>query len=365
MHHCNTRDQNRSLHARERIDLKELDPSTAIEMYLKDKNNEYAESTLKSHRSRLSQFVEYCNREEIENLNTLTGRDLHNYRMARREDGGLNIVSEKTQQDTLRVFIRWCEAIDAVQPRLSEKVQSPSLTKEQNARDEMISAEQASSIVAHLEKYQYASLEHVVWLLLTKTGMRIGTEHALDVDDYRSGAADPHLEVHHRPGETPIKNRKAGERCIFLTESTCRVIDDFCDDQRPEIKDKFGRDPLLATSNGRISVSTIRKYTYKWTRPCVVSGECPHGKDPETCLAAGSANQASKCPSSRSPHSIRRGYITHELKEGIPEHIIGDRVNANPSTLKNHYDQRTEEEKMAQRKELLRAAHREGSKYSE
>jgi transcriptional regulator with PAS, ATPase and Fis domain len=31
--------------------------------------------------------------------------------------------------DTLRVFIRWCESVDAVPQNLSEKVLSPSLSK--------------------------------------------------------------------------------------------------------------------------------------------------------------------------------------------------------------------------------------------
>ncbi len=64
----------------------------------------------------------------------------------------------KTQKDTLRVFIRWCEAVDAVTPDLSMKVQPPSLAPGENARDVMLDTKQADAVIAYLEKYEHASL---------------------------------------------------------------------------------------------------------------------------------------------------------------------------------------------------------------
>jgi len=87
-----------------------------------------SEASLKGHKYRLGHFVRWCDEKGIENLNTLTGRQLHRYRLWRREDGDLNKVSEKTQMDTLRVFIRWLESIDGVEQDLSQKVLSPSIT---------------------------------------------------------------------------------------------------------------------------------------------------------------------------------------------------------------------------------------------
>ena len=55
--------------------------------------------------------MRWCEDQGIENLNDMTARDLHEYRVWRRED--LNVVSEKTQMDTIRGFIGWCESIDA------------------------------------------------------------------------------------------------------------------------------------------------------------------------------------------------------------------------------------------------------------
>ncbi|MCL9815281.1 tyrosine-type recombinase/integrase [Natranaeroarchaeum aerophilus] len=335
-------------------------PDKALDMYMRHSCGELAKATQVSQLSRLSFFREFCDKHGIENMNNLTGRDLHDYRIWRREDGDLNKVSEKTQMDTLRVFIRFCEKIDAVRPGLSEKVQSPSLNDDENVRESMVSHDQAISIVEYLEKYQYGSLDHVVWELLASTGVRTGTLHALDVGDYRPEAEHAHLKICHRPGETPIKNGTSGERRIYLP-STSEVIDDYLEDQRPDVQDEYGRDPLLATSHGRISKSTIRKYAYKWTRPCALSGECPHGKTIPECEAAARANKASMCPSSKSPHPVRRGYLTFELESGVSEAILGERVDVNRFTLRKHYDNRSERGKMAQRKELFKDAHRKGS----
>lgn len=107
--------------------------------------------------------------KRFDNLNELTGRQLHEYRLWRREDGDLNKVSEKTQMDTLRVFIRWLESIDGVEQDLSEKVPSPSITPDENSRDEMIDSDRATQVLTHLEKYEYASIQHVAFGLMWHT----------------------------------------------------------------------------------------------------------------------------------------------------------------------------------------------------
>jgi hypothetical protein len=68
-------------------------------------------------------------------MNDLTGRKFHEYRIWRRNDGDLNRVSERTQMQTVSVFIRWCESIEAVPADLATKVQSPTLGKTEDVRD--------------------------------------------------------------------------------------------------------------------------------------------------------------------------------------------------------------------------------------
>jgi site-specific recombinase XerD len=96
------------------MSLELIDPETAVELYLADREAEVAKATLYSHSSRLGHFVRWCDEEDIDNLNELSGRSLHEYRLWRRREGDLAPATEKTQMDTLRVFVKWFESIDAV-----------------------------------------------------------------------------------------------------------------------------------------------------------------------------------------------------------------------------------------------------------
>jgi site-specific recombinase XerD len=131
--------------------LEPIDPETAVEWYLEDRSNELAKSSLKPHEYQLAHFIRWCEKEGIENLNSLTGRLLHRFRIWRRNDGDLNKVSEKKQMDTCRIFIRWLEAVDGVKHDLSEKVPSPSLSRGEDAREVMLESDQVSEILELIE----------------------------------------------------------------------------------------------------------------------------------------------------------------------------------------------------------------------
>jgi site-specific recombinase XerD len=333
------------------MSLEPIDPETALELYLADKENDLATASLKAHEYRLNHFVGWCADNGIENLNTITGRQLHRYRIWRREDGNLSPASEKTQMDTLRVFVRWLESVDGVEQDLSEKVLSPSITADQNTRDVMLDADHAKEILAHLRKYEYATVSHVTLALMWRTMMRIGAVYALDVEDYHPD--DQYLEVRHRPDSgTPIKNQGDGERLVALPEKTCGLLDDWIETKRPAVEDEHNRRPLLSSDQGRLAKSALRKYVYIWTRPCAIGDECPEDRDPETCNAA-DYGCASQCPESVSPHAIRRGGITYSLNNDIPKNVVSDRANVSPEVLDQHYDRRSEREKMEQRREYL------------
>ncbi|ELZ12526.1 integrase domain-containing protein SAM domain-containing protein [Halovivax asiaticus JCM 14624] len=335
--------------------LEPIHPEEALELYLEDKARECRKSTVNSHRSRLGFFIEWCADRELDNLNDISARDLHEYRVWRRE--GLSVASEKTQMDTLRVFLEWCETIDAVQPGLFKKVKSPVIPDGGNVDDTVIHTDEANEILDHLERYEYATVEHVVWVILAETGMRMGAAHALDVRDYQHDSEQPHLTVRHRPEtDTPIKNGQNGERPIAIDPDVCAVLDDYIKHRRPDVTDGHGREPLLASSQGRLSKSTIRTYVYKWSRPCVIGQPCPDDREPDECEAVANLDQASKCPASVTPHPIRRGYITRLLGAGVPIDIVSERCNVSPGVIEEHYDVRSADEKMRQRQDVLRNA---------
>lgn len=338
-------------HRSEPMELEPITPERALELYLEHRRNEVARQTLLSHSSRLNRLVEWCNENGIDNMNDLTGRHLYEFRIWRRNDGELTKVSEKTQMVTVRVFVKWLESIEAVEPDLHTKVQLPSLSKNDDVRETMLSAEEAEEILDYLRKYHYASLEHVIVALVCRTAMRRGAVRALDLDDYHPD--EQYIEVIHR-GETgtPLKNQEDGERYIALQDGMCQLLDDWIADKRPEGLDEDGRKPLIASNQGRVHSSTVTRTLYKQTRPCVYTDSCPHNRDIETCEAT-NHHTASKCPSSRSPHAARRGAITGWLKNGVPSEVISDRANVGPDVLEKHYDQRDEREKMEQRRDHL------------
>lgn len=333
-------------------ELEPIEPETAVEMYLDDRRTELSQASLKAHEYRLSHLLRWCRCEDLDNLNVLSGRDLHRYKTWRREDGDLKTVSLKTQIDTIRVFIRWCESIDAVRQDLSDKILTPTLEDVENHRDVMLAAERAEAVLEHLGRFEYASFCHVLLVLLWRTGMRTGTAHALDIEDY--DRENQRLQARHRPETgTPLKNKENGERLIAIGDETCRILDDYLAHQRPEVTDENGRQPLLATTHGRPHKSVVRDRTYQWTRPCVL-GECPHGRTERDCEATDDqAKRYSKCPSSRSPHALRRGSITHHLSEDVPEKVVSDRMNVGQDVLDKHYDRRSEETKVEQRRGYL------------
>jgi hypothetical protein len=61
--------------------LEPITPEDAVEMYLEDRQRDCSAATVKGHRSRLGFFVEWCEAQEIENMNNLSARDLHDFQV--------------------------------------------------------------------------------------------------------------------------------------------------------------------------------------------------------------------------------------------------------------------------------------------
>jgi site-specific recombinase XerD len=334
-------------------ELEPIGPREALESYLIDRSGDLRTSTLRSHRSRLSIFIEWGIEEEnIQNLNNLTGRTIHRYKIWRRNEGDLSKATMKTQIDTVRVFIKWLEAIEGCPPDLHAKIKSPSLSPDENTRESELHTERAEQVLTYLAKYEYASLRHVTLALLWHTMMRAGGLRALDVEDYNR--EEQFLALVDRPETgTQLKNGTSGQRLVGLSEDICMVIDDYLRDQRPNVTDEHGREPLVPTREGRISSGTIRKVCYAWSRPCVIGLDCPHGRDPDTCEAAVYTSKASQCPSSEASHAFRRGGITHFLANDVLQDVVSNRADVSPDVLDKHYDERSAKDRMEQRRQYL------------
>ncbi|WP_172977280.1 tyrosine-type recombinase/integrase [Halosegnis longus] len=333
-------------------DLEPLAPESAVELYLDQRSDEVSASTHESHEYRLAPFVEWCEEVEgITNMNELSGRDLHAYRVWRREEGDLKPVTLQGQLSTLRVFLGFCASIDAVEESLRSKILLPTVSGDDEVSETTLDPARAEAMLDYLGRYQYASRAHVTALLLWRTGMRTGSVRSLDLDDLDLEEGAAHV-VHSPETDTPLKNGNRGERWVALSPDTAQTVQDYIDGPREAVTDDYGCDPLLTTREGRVSRSTVRDTMYRWTRPCVVGEGCPHDRDPDDCEAA-QFDGASKCPSSRSPHDVRSGAITSYLLNDTPAEIVGDRMDVSKKVLDRHYDRRTQREKMEQRRDYL------------
>ncbi|WP_256288808.1 tyrosine-type recombinase/integrase [Halobellus inordinatus] len=336
-------------HGRLREHLEPLSPQEGVERFLEHREPNVAESTFQNNQTTLEQFLAWCHDEEIENLNELSGRKLADFVHHRRQE--VKPISLQKELSAIRVALEFWADIDAVEPGLRERVHAPDVPDGAEARDVKVDSAVAESILEYLDRYRFATREHVVLSLWWKTGIRLGAMRGLDVDDLRE--EDHAIAVHHRPESgTPLKNGSQGERWVWVGERLFELIEEYVDVHRIDVRDDRGREPLFTTRQGRVSDSTLRDISYRWTQPCRWD-ECPHDREPENCEAVGTPNTPSKCPSARSPHGWRRGSITDHLARGVSPEIVSERMNVSLEVLYRHYDARRQDEKMAVRREHL------------
>ena len=342
-------------------DLVPISPPEARDLHLEAMKDDSAEWTRTSHRSHLRAFVEWCNEEGgIDNMNDLNGRDLYEFRVWRRNGGyseGQNEeIAPKTLDSalaTLRSFLRFCAQIEAVPEELYEKVPLPSLSASEEVSDSTIAPERVPPIIDYLHQYQYASRDHVVWILIWHTGARLGAVRALDLQDCELDGQKKGLNFVHRPPSTPLKNDEKGERFNRISDRVATVLQSYIDGPRNQVRDDDNRAPLVTTQHGRVTASCIRDSFYRWTRPCMVGIQCPHDEDPTYCDYT-SFQKMSMCPSARSPHDVRKARVTKYRNDGVPRGVVSDRLDASEQVLDKHYDRASKREKADRRWRLLR-----------
>lgn len=336
---------------------RDVKPDKAVEMYLKEKQADgAAQSTIYSHRSRLGHFTEWFQSEtDYTHLSDLDGFDLKLFKLERfgEEDDGFGDYSRltvKTQLDTLRRFMHFNAEIGAVPFSLPHRIKSPS-KGDAGQRDNEIEDTRARKIAKHLDRYRYASFDHVLFHLLWYLMLRVGTARSIDVDNVHLD--ERYIELHHHPGQdTPLKKKGKSERKVAISETTASIIEDYIDTNRNDVEDEYGRNPLFTSEDGRASLNMMRNRVYALSRPCTV-GECPHDRDPEECDAAQARNVAYKCPTSEATHAVRRGSITWHLREDTDKEIISERADVSVRVLDENYNNLSEREKMELRRDEL------------
>lgn len=326
----------------ENDNLEPIDPETAVELFLDDKAMSCTKATVQNHRYRMNHFLEWCDVEQFENLNELSGRDIQQYRIWLGEKDDISALTLKNQLSGFRVFLQWAGSVEAVPEDLYTKLMIPRVRRSERSSEQILETERAEELLEYLARYEYASIEHVLLAFLWETGMRIGAANSVDLDDV--SFEDECVELRHRPDEgTTLKNGKSGERLVAISSNLAEVLHDHVASKRHDVTDEFDREPLLTTTYGRMTRNTMRRLVNRVTAPCYLNKNCSDCQQ----------NSDRKCPEAVSPHAIRRGSITHYLTNDIPVEIVGDRMDVSRKVLDKHYDKRSREVKLEQRRRYL------------
>jgi hypothetical protein len=164
----------------------------------------------------------------------------------------------------------------------------------------------------------------------------------LDIDDFEYGE----LAFYNRPEtDTRLKRGDSHERKIVLSEAPRKAIEKY---HRIRVRDDHGRHPLFSSESGRPTKQTITSWVYEATLPCNVV-ECPHGRRRPSCSYV-PRSESSKCPSSRSPHPVRRGSITWQRNLGIPVEKVACQAATTPDVIRRYYDQLDLDEELDRRR---------------
>lgn len=362
-------------HVDPKAGLDDWSPQKGVDKYLDKREEEISEKTYEEYEDELAEFIGYCEMRDIDPLHELSKANMTELDEWYRTEVPTQVkrYGPKTTRDfiyLIRNFIQYLEDQEVVKEGLHIYLEPPELDSDDGVSDEFLEGDRAQNILDYLSTYEYATIDHAVWALLTAFGGRRGTIRAIDKDDCilkeeeLDDGEKPYIELEHRPEQgTPLKNGKESAREVVIDRWIAELLRDYIAVNRKDKTDEYGRKPLLTTRYGRISVSTISKYAYKWTRPCKVSRECPHNRTEADCEAAKNIDHASKCPSSKSPHTSRKGYITEEAKAGTPDDFLSERCDVSEEVLEKHYKQLNEAEKRKLRQKILEAIKEERDGY--
>jgi len=303
----------------------------------------------------LKLWVEWCESIGIESVGELSGYLLDEYYEVRAAD--VAPATLESEMWTLKMLCRFLEDIEAVDDGLADSVRIPKLDPDDRSDDTKLHTEAAHALLRYYRSTEdvYGTRKHALFELFWITGARQGGIRALDIRDFYPDSE--YVEFRHRPDtDTPLKNKRRGERPVGIPSETVTVLQQYILHNRYDVHDDHGRQPLLASARGRPGSNTIRVWSYLATLPCLHS-DCPHGRDSDTCKWTQYAH-ASKCPSSRSPHQIRTGTVTYLLNQGWPPEDVAERVNSDVSTIEAHYDKADPEQRRQRLRERMEARRR-------
>lgn len=314
----------------------DLTISEGVERYIQRKRPDWNGGTERTYRRNLELFVEYMGECGIEALADLSRWDVGGFTdwLLAKDYSPATVAS---RQKSARTWIKWCESQGLVDHGLHTAVETLQLDEDEQTSDQQLDPDDARALLSFYRQSTKwrGTRRHVVLELLWHIGCRASGLLALDVGDYDREQGD--LRFRNRPEtETRLKRGPVHERDVTISETPQEVLDLYLARERIDVRDDYGREPLITSQAGRPTEDTLRYWIYEATQPCM-AGECPHGKRRPNCEWV-PRDSASKCPSTRSPHPIRRGSITWQRNLGFSAETVAERAAATPQVIRRYYD---------------------------
>ncbi|QSG14456.1 tyrosine-type recombinase/integrase [Halapricum desulfuricans] len=338
-----------------------IEPKYARELFLESKHGEIKQSSVRAYRYPTKHFIEFLDEADIDSMADVDGFHLEQWRLRRKRED-ISDATLKTNCKHIRHFLNWCEDKEIAQDGLAGKLTIPNVAESKMVSSEKLPLAQAEEMLEHLDTYEYATLYHTLFEVMWETACRISGAMAFDVEDFvhnpeptaENPDPNPYLKFRDRPEQgTALKNGKKSERNVTISERSAKILVKYLSHHHKDLADEYGRTPLFCTDYKRLSRQRAYKAINRYTRPCIYSGNCPHGRKIDACEAYVNNKKAMQCPSSKSLHPIRRGSITHHLKRGWPKEALAERVDVSVEVLEKHYDARTHEDKREGRRRYV------------
>lgn len=325
----------------------DLEIAEAIDLFITRNRPDWKGETARTYRKSLDTFETFAADEELETL-----ADLEMWKIGQYTDWLVQEdyarVTVQSKQKQARRWLKWLESQGYLRVGAHLAIEPLKLEDSEQTSSDILKPDTLREFLSFYRdsvKWR-ATRRHALLEIIGHTGARRSCVRALDIGDYDPDART--LTFYNRPeSDTRLKRGDSHQRKVILSETPNEILHEYTERERFEKHDDNGRRPLFASRQGRPRKSSITNWLYQATLPCLMQ-ECPHGRQRHTCQWT-TQTDASKCPSSKSPHPIRRGSITWQLNIGRSINDVADRAATTPDVIRRYYDQPDLDEELRRR----------------
>lgn len=319
-------------------DAPDLSIPEAVDVFCRRKRPNWKGETERTYRKNLEPFEEYADQEDLDTLADLERWNVGaytDYLLDHEEDWARATIS--TRQKNARTWLKFLEGQGYLDLGLHLAIEPIRLDDGEESSNQKLAAEDARVLLQfYRENIKWrGTRRHALLEVIWHVACRYAGVAALDVDDYDD--KEGILKFRNRPESgTRLKEGDDHQRNVIISEEPKQMLDLYVARERFEVRDDEGRRPLFASQKGRPARSTVRGWCYEATQPCMAQ-ECPHGTRRPACEYV-PRDKASKCPSTRPTHAIRRGSITWQRNLGFSRETVAERAATTPGVIRRYYD---------------------------